>query len=602
MPDTARLYALTSTITHPFITGEEGPALLIHDPALAMRWYLAHEQEDNLAVTVQAGDDGGRTWRPLPVHDLLTDTEHALAADDQAALLREALTGLAATWLDRRIRLLPAAGPRSAARRRPDPHRPHSGGRPGHRPRRRVAARARLLERLTYSSELGQLRDRADHAQQQLLQALTGRVLLTATAVAVHPDPRHPVYEAAHAYMRQLASAGTRSHPQPVAQALARAGQTLTDAVAALNPDPGPGSGPVPATAVEGEQPTPLPGFPVHFTDLQAAAAWRALSPLARRDAEMAMEDLVRADAQIFKAAAAIAAWDMGRPCDLAQAAAFDRLSPIEQRRRRQSVYNGEDRALGGRRYIRDRLDDLAVRHALLLHAAVLHDAEQAAMTAKHRAVLTTSTATLPPADTPRTTGESLAEHDAFMAHLTAAENRIDQVLQTQRQMTRDALHRLFPRSGHALGMHELRTRLLDRSRLGLDDHTRAHQQICTTARDLQAYFRRGHTQFGQLTVTEQDLSQARDRHHYAEQYFGDLQESRRGTLLALKALDTVAGLEPTPPGTAAERAARIAAQSRQRARQGPAEEPRTADPAEMQRQHTQHAHPGQHSPAVRPT
>lgn len=62
--------------------------------------------------------------------------------------------------------------------------------------------------------------------------------------------------------------------------------------------------------------------------------------------------------------------------------------------------------------------------------------------------------------------------------------------------------------------------------------------------------FKSGQTPPGRPEVSEEDLTKARDHHGCAEQYFGDLRESRRATLFAIKALDTVAGLEPTPPAT----------------------------------------------------
>lgn len=108
-----------------------------------------------------------------------------------------------------------------------------------------------------------------------------------------------------------------------------------------------------------------------------------------------------------------------------------------------------------------------------------------------------------------------------------------------------------------------------------------------------------GRAEFGRPAVTEENITKARDRRQYAQQYFNDLRESRRVTLLALKALDTVAALAPTPPGKVAERAAGITAQSRQRAQLPPVEGPRTKDPAQAQRQHT---HPAQHGPVVRPS
>jgi hypothetical protein len=66
-----------------------------------------------------------------------------------------------------------------------------------------------------------------------------------------------------------------------------------------------------------------------------------------------------------------------------------------------QAVHSGEDHARGNRRLFQDRLDTLDARHALLVHAAVPHDAEQAATTARRQAVVAASQATLPPAGPP---------------------------------------------------------------------------------------------------------------------------------------------------------------------------------------------------------
>ncbi|MFE9291947.1 hypothetical protein [Streptomyces olivaceus] len=612
MPDTARLYALTSTVTHPFLTGEEGPSLLIHDPGLAMRWYLTHEQEDNYTVTVQASDDAGRTWQALPVHDLLAAAEHALAADSHAGLLRDTLTDMAADWLDGRIRFTPSEDPTLW---RPDPPEPDAWRRGGQawalsmntlppdtllarltahytdpqpegpgllraaaaetlaalalaespataRPDDLLRALA-LLERLTYASELTQIRAPAERAQSALVQALTDRVEPVATTVAAHPDPYHPVHETARAYLHQLARTGAHPDSEPAALALARARDALAAAAAA--PDP---RSTAAATAAQSEPPAPLPGFPLQYTDLHAAAAWRVLSPMARRDAETAMDDLVRAELQVLQAAEAAAVWnDDRRPADPVQAGAPHHPSPLQHQA--QAARRAEDHARDNRRFFQDRLTGLDASHALMMHAAVLHDSEQAAATARHRAVVDAAEATLPPASAPRTASDYQAEHDNFMAHVTAAEEGIDHVLAAQRQTTRDALQRLFPRSGHAQGMYTLRTRLIDRSRLGLDDYHRAHQQIGNTWRalqDLEADFTSRHTPFGRPPVTEDDITRARDRHRYAEQYFADLQESRRTTLTALKALDTVTDLAPTPPGSATARAARITQQSRERA------------------------------------
>ncbi|MEZ3181317.1 hypothetical protein KYY02_22290 [Streptomyces pimonensis] len=96
--------------------------------------------------------------------------------------------------------------------------------------------------------------------------------------------------------------------------------------------------------------------------------------------------------------------------------------------------------------------------------------------------------------------------------------------------MTRNALQRLFPRDGPTLSMHELSTRLIDYPRLGLDDHDRACQQIHvigSALQGLEAGLKSGQAPLGHPKVSEEDLTRARDRHRYAEQYVGDLQGSR---------------------------------------------------------------------------
>ncbi|MFE2102835.1 hypothetical protein, partial [Streptomyces sp. NPDC059468] len=338
MPHTGRLYILSSTYTHPWMTGEAGPSFLIHDPALAMRWYLTHEQEDNLSVAVQASDDNGATWQPLPAHALHADTERALAAPDRlrhadhTARLQEALAAEAATWLDRRIRFVPGDDPRPWWPDTPALAAWQLGGRtwalamgtvpgeavlthlaahysdpqPEGADRLREAARetltalalaeapdkglvpelleaAVLLDRLSFHSEISQLGDRLDEAQHRLLGHLATRLPETASAVARHPDPQHPVHQAARTYLLQLA----RLAPHPEAEhLLAGTRDALTDAAAApsaIPADP-------PATA---PPPPAIPGFPRQFTDLQAAAAWRVISPVARREADLAMNNLV---------------------------------------------------------------------------------------------------------------------------------------------------------------------------------------------------------------------------------------------------------------------------------------------------------------------
>ncbi|MGW2449115.1 hypothetical protein [Streptomyces sp. NPDC001675] len=105
MPDTDRLYGLSSVYTHPWLSGPDGPGLLIHDPVVAMRWYVTTEREENLAVTGHVSNDNGATWRRLRPRELMADAEQALAAlahdggpqaQQSAGLLRDVLAAEAA--------------------------------------------------------------------------------------------------------------------------------------------------------------------------------------------------------------------------------------------------------------------------------------------------------------------------------------------------------------------------------------------------------------------------------------------------------------------------------------------------------------------------
>jgi hypothetical protein len=113
VPDTDRLYALSSTYNNPWWPNDPGPGLLINDAVVAMRWYLTNEREENLAVTGHVSHDDGTTWQPLLPSELLADAERAVeraavtSGDEPrrtAALLRDALIAEAADWLDHRLR------------------------------------------------------------------------------------------------------------------------------------------------------------------------------------------------------------------------------------------------------------------------------------------------------------------------------------------------------------------------------------------------------------------------------------------------------------------------------------------------------------------
>ncbi|MGW9032632.1 hypothetical protein ACWGQ5_53610, partial [Streptomyces sp. NPDC055722] len=91
-----RLYILSSIYTDYRLRGETGPSMLISDPVLALRWYLRHEREEGLAVAGQVSEDGGLTWRPLPISELYADADRAVPGAQREALLRDALAGEAA--------------------------------------------------------------------------------------------------------------------------------------------------------------------------------------------------------------------------------------------------------------------------------------------------------------------------------------------------------------------------------------------------------------------------------------------------------------------------------------------------------------------------
>ncbi|MFE2850208.1 hypothetical protein ACFXJO_03645 [Streptomyces lavendulae] len=591
MPETSRLYALTSTYTNPWWPAEPGPSLLINDPVMAARWYLDNEQEENLAVATRISTDHGATWQVLPPRELWAHTLQHLDAASQspdepgqraAAALREQLEADAAEWIDRRIRFV---APDDPSPYRPDTP-PLSGWQCGGtvwalalgtlppdrvlehlvaeyadpQPEGPAAARAaarktldalatarspadadvpELLQAYQHLDLLpfgaGQLHGLALPAQDSILDQLATRLPETADVIASHPDPEHPVRKAATTYLHRLARLGRIPHPdnRSVREARNNLANAITEsATGAMTAAP---AGPHPA----------LPGHPRLMTDLDAAAAWRARSPAARRDAEMYMDDLVRAHTRMVVAHAAAAAqgvgWLNGQPRDPAEAAAADLRDYFEQR-----------------------LKDLNGRHCVLMHGSVLDEAEAAAVQAKHQAVVNAAQATLPL--TPRTTtAETEADHEAFMAHVTTAEQRIDEVLAEQRQHARNALQRHFPQTA----MHELRIRLVDRAGLGPDSYQQTYQAIRDTSlalQDLSSRLAGRAVEFGQSPVTAEQVAAASARHAAAKQRLEDLMVSQPRTLEALNALDRITGLAPTGPEGRAARAAQITAQSRERA------------------------------------
>lgn len=605
MPDTNRLYALSSTHTHPWLSDTAGPGLLIHDPIVAMRWYLTHEREENLAVTAHVSDDDGATWQDLPPGELLPDAERALVEHAQkprtgdrraAPVLRDALAGEAADWLDHRMRYVQPDDPSPYRPPTPTPSSWRRGGqiwalalgtipheqvldhlkaqyadpppegpqwaRAGARDTLEALALAddptgagidellsalRHMRQLTSGAELGQLSARAQEAQHRLLDQLVTRHPRTAPVAGAHPDPQHPAHQAARTYLHRLshiAPSGEESLLNDAAEAFT---QALAAAEAARPPaTEGPATG--------SPEPSAIPGYPKHLEgDLQAAAQWRLISPAAQRAADRTMISLAHAATALAQARADTAP---------------RRFGPRENQALR--LYTDLDQELS-------HLNGL---HALLMHAHVLAGAEAAAVTATHHAIATATQQT-ENAPRPRTGSQLVAGHEKLMAQVNAAEDRIAHTLGAQRQVVRDALYRNFPQIGSSAGLNRLRAQLIDHSGLGFDAYHQAWRAMSDTARTLERLesgYRSGIVEFGRPPVTAEQVEQARTAAGQAAAYFTELRASRWLTLTAIRVLDGVAGLEPSSSSdSVAARAARITQQSRRRTQTAPARRSGTA-------------------------
>ncbi|MEU9444476.1 hypothetical protein AB0D42_27035 [Streptomyces sp. NPDC048304] len=231
-------------------------------------------------------------------------------------------------------------------------------------------------------------------------------------------------------------------------------------------------------------------------------------------------------------------------------------------------------------------LEELNAQHALLMHAHVMADAEAAVVTARHDVIVAAARATedLPP----RSAAEMLVGHQAFMARVTAAEDRIAHTLREQRQITRDALQRLFPQSTGQSGLHHLRTRLIGRAGLGFVACNAAWNAIGDTARtleSLEAAYRSDAVEFS---------PPARDRRAGRT---GPHRRPGRRTLLrrpqAQPSADAARRQGPgrrgrlgaSPAESIAQRAARIIEQSRRRAQQPAPAVPRNTPAADRHQQ-----------------
>ncbi|MEW2161086.1 hypothetical protein AB0950_38615 [Streptomyces sp. NPDC007189] len=115
---------------------------------------------------------------------------------------------------------------------------------------------------------------------------------------------------------------------------------------------------------------------------------------------------------------------------------------------------------------------------------------------------------------------------DAFDTQLQAVRERIDHVLAEQPQSTRDALHRLLPRTVGRRAMARLRTQLVDNSGLGRNAELRAIRALFTANagfENLKARFTNGTPQPGRPPVTENEVHQARGRLKQAERELAEL-------------------------------------------------------------------------------
>ncbi|MER6431931.1 hypothetical protein ABT272_30040 [Streptomyces sp900105245] len=259
-----------------------------------------------------------------------------------------------------------------------------------------------------------------------------------------HPEPGHGANMAARAYLRRLSLIGPAGEPRLLDDAAAALAEVVTAA------EQQPGRTPAPS-ATAGQAPA-IPGYPKRLEgDLQAAAQWRLISPAARRAAEQTMDRLICATTVLAEATAAA---DVHQP-----------FSPQQ------------DAALLSRGSLHQDLEELTARHALLMHAGVLADAEAAAEPAKHAAVVAAAQATEVERQ-PGTAAEMAAARDAFMVHVNEAEDRIAKTLTEQRRLTVEALGRIFPYAVTSTGRHTVRRNLLENSGLGLDAYHQGYRAM----------------------------------------------------------------------------------------------------------------------------
>ncbi|MET9110527.1 hypothetical protein [Streptomyces zhihengii] len=119
--------------------------------------------------------------------------------------------------------------------------------------------------------------------------------------------------------------------------------------------------------------------------------------------------------------------------------------------------------------------------------------------------------------------------------------------------------------------MHQLRTQLTDQSGLGLDSYNHAHQAIGDTSRnldDLKSRLANGRVELGRSPVTADQVAEATHRYtrSSASKTSGKPAADPGGTQRTRPGEE----LDPSGPEGMAARAARITAQSRERALPSP--------------------------------
>lgn len=611
MPD-HRLYALSGTYTDSALYGEMGPSLLINDPAFAMRWYLDREREHVLAVALQVSDDGGASWRPMPPHALWAETIQALSTARQASdpatrrvanALFERLAFTAAEWLDEHIHPVEPADPKP----RPDTPilssweqggqmwalvlgstppdevlnlliakypNPHPGGparlratvrqtlaslslaeTPASAPVPELLQALQHLESQSSGDEIG--RARAHTARDNLVDHLATRLLGTAATTNADPDLHDPAHQVGLAQLARALEARTGTLYQTA---------TATEEADITNPRDG--------------LPPAIPGFPRTFGDLEAAAAWRVMSPAARRDADQAMADLVRADTRVAQTRAHAANWVNGRPPDPGEAQAIDE----------------RDRCA-------NRLDELHAHHAALMHGGLLAAAEVAARIARHHAAAAAAQATLALPAQSQASGSSVNEHDAFIAQIGTADARIHDVLEGQRQLCVNALHRCLPEAAEPRGMNQLRSQVLEHAGLGFDAQSKAARRVSEASQtviDLEEALQEAGSSVDHARVTIGQVDEAGTSLRSAEQAFAERLADQQDTRAALAALEGVATRPPSDQGGVAARVARFVAQIGRRAQEAAtAARPGGANSTADQADHAHHEQTRQ--PAFRP-